>query len=38
VRLEHVHRSPHYADGAFRNEVDTPTPAQGQSTLSVLVG
>jgi L-ascorbate metabolism protein UlaG (beta-lactamase superfamily) len=38
VRLERVQRSPNHADGAFRNEVDTPTLAEGQTTLSVLWG
>lgn len=38
VRLERVQRSPNYADGAFRNEVDTPTLAATHATARISMG
>lgn len=37
-RLERIQRSARYADGEFRNPVETPTLIEGNSTFSIVAG
>ncbi len=37
TRLERIQASPNYTDGAFKNQIPTPTLAEGQSTFKIIV-
>lgn len=37
-RLERLRDSPNYADGEFRNRIETPTLQEGNSTFSIVAG